>query len=349
MQIVKNLTIEELNSEKETLKSKNKLFGKDKMRLKKIENEILKRENKIDTEGTFSNDDMQKELKLQYVELDKIIMPEYNDSSGIDKEKIKELAESIKNDGLIQNPIVEPIENDMYRKVVGRRRILATRLNGNKKILCKILSDKIDTFEKEMIIWNENNQREELNLYDKVRFYLRFVKNRFDLDSEEDAQKLVEHLNNLKKKKIKIPEDKKKQIVELEILLNKLKGYKSISSLSNNLSVLKFDKILLDYLNDNKLTFKLAQYINRKKDFIVSIYSIDRFYEVCNEIVKNEYSVNEAKKYIDKLINTSKQKNNKQLSFEKSYKEFKYILDNLPEEKYEKATEVINDLINRLK
>ena len=135
------MTIEELIEEKELLEKKNKLNSVESARLKKIGTEITKRNNKLTIKDSFTNDDMKSHLQLKYVNIDDIDMPEYDDRSGIDRERISELANSIKEHGLIQNPVLKQLPNGRYEKKVGRRRIIATKFNGEKKILVKILPE----------------------------------------------------------------------------------------------------------------------------------------------------------------------------------------------------------------
>ena len=86
MKLTDNMTIEELFEEKEILEKKSKLSSIESARLKKIANEILKRNNKTIVTDSFTNDDMKSHLQLKYVNIDDIDMPEYDDRSGIDRE-----------------------------------------------------------------------------------------------------------------------------------------------------------------------------------------------------------------------------------------------------------------------
>jgi CheY-like chemotaxis protein len=53
--------------------------------------------------------------------------------------------------------------------------------------------------EEDFIIWDENNQREDLNLYDKVRFHLRFIKRTFNFNDDKEAISFILNCHFYKK------------------------------------------------------------------------------------------------------------------------------------------------------
>jgi hypothetical protein len=99
--------------------------------------------------------------------------------------------------------------------------------------------------EEDFIIWDENNQREDLNLYDKVRFHLRFIKRTFNFNDDKEAISFI-HNCHFYKKQEDASKENKDEVVKLELLLNKLGSYKTVSSLMNNLQVLNFNELVLD-------------------------------------------------------------------------------------------------------
>ena len=254
MKLTDNMTLEELFEEKELLEKKLKLSSIESARLKKISNEILKRNNKTIVTDSFTNDDMKSHLQLKYVNIDDIDMPDYDDRTGIEEDRIQQLANSIKEHGLIQNPVLKQLPNGRYEKKVGRRRIIATKLNGEKKILVKILPEGLTEEEEDFIIWDENNQREDLNLYDKVRFHLRFIKRTFNFNDDKEAISFI-HNCHFYKKQEDASKENKDEVVKLELLLNKLGSYKTVSSLMNNLQVLNFNPIVLDAMKESKISY----------------------------------------------------------------------------------------------
>lgn len=81
--------------------------------------------------------------------------------------RIEELAESIRLHGLLQEPLVRPIDNDMFEVVAGERRIRAASLLGNE-VLVKIR--EMDAVEAHELTFAENHDREELEPLEEAEF-----------------------------------------------------------------------------------------------------------------------------------------------------------------------------------
>jgi len=98
-----------------------------------------------------------------------------------DTEKLEQLAESIRQHGVVQ-PIIVRRENDTYKIVAGERRWRAARLAGLTTIpvIEKDLSNK-QIMEIALI---ENIQREDLNPIEEAEAYSRLL-NEFNMTQEE--------------------------------------------------------------------------------------------------------------------------------------------------------------------
>ena len=347
MKLTDNMTIEELFEEKELLEKKSKLSSIESARLKKISNEILKRNNKTIVTDSFTNDDMKSHLQLKYVNIDDIDMPEYDDRTGIEEDRIQQLANSIKEHGLIQNPVLKQLPNGRYEKKVGRRRIIATKLNGEKKILVKILPEGLTEEGEDFIIWDENNQREDLNLYDKVRFHLRFIKRTFNFNDDKEAISFI-HNCHFYKKQEDASKENKDEVVKLELLLNKLGSYKTVSSLMNNLQVLNFNELVLDAMKESKISYKLAYLLNKSIPALQDIYKADQneVTLVLNFIINKEFSVNEAESYLNNIIKKSIVKDELDIKFNKAVKKLNKKIDSISDnDKKEKLIAMVNNFL----
>lgn len=347
MKLTDNMTIEELFEEKELLEKKSKFSSIESARLKKITNEILKRNNKTIVTDSFTNDDMKSHLQLKYVNIDDIDMPEYDDRTGIEEDRIQQLANSIKEHGLIQNPVLKQLPNGRYEKKVGRRRIIATKLNGEKKILVKILPEGLTEEEEDFIIWDENNQREDLNLYDKVRFHLRFIKRTFNFNEDKEAISFI-HNCHFYKKQEDASKENKDEVVKLELLLNKLGSYKTVSSLMNNLQVLNFNPLVLDAMKESKISYKLAYLLNKSIPALQDIYKADQneVTLVLNFIINKEFSVNEAESYLNNIIKKSIVKDELDIKFNKAIKKLNKKIDSISDnDKKEKLIAMVNNFL----
>ncbi len=124
--------------------------------------------------------------KVLAIDLDRVKPNPFQPRREISKEKIDELAQSIKASGLIQPIVVRRVRND-YQLVVGERRYLACRKLGWQKISAavKTLSDN-DMATTALV---ENLQRENLNVIEEANGYVSLMKN-FNLTQEILAQRL---------------------------------------------------------------------------------------------------------------------------------------------------------------
>ena len=100
-----------------------------------------------------------------------------------DKEKLDDLADSIKQHGLIQ-PIIVRQEGNTYRIVAGERRWRAARLAGLTKI--PVIIREVSDRELHEIALIENIQREDLNPIEEAEAYRKLVVE-YDLTQEELA------------------------------------------------------------------------------------------------------------------------------------------------------------------
>ena len=102
------------------------------------------------------------------IEVDQIDRPETISRLEIDEQELKELAESIKERGLLQP--IEVVQRDgRYKIVFGDRRYLAHKMLKKKKIMCRV----VEITDKEMVIDRalENAQRVNLTPFEEAHVY----------------------------------------------------------------------------------------------------------------------------------------------------------------------------------
>ncbi len=109
---------------------------------------------------------------------------------------LKELADSIKNQGLIQPIIVRLNKNNQYQIIAGERRWRASQLAGLHEVDCVIKEfQDTDVLEAALI---ENIQREDLNVIEEANAYKGLIKIK-DLTNEKLAKvigKSSSHISN---------------------------------------------------------------------------------------------------------------------------------------------------------
>lgn len=125
-------------------------------------------------------------IEVVSIDIDKIKPNKYQSRTQFDQEKLKELASSIKREGVVQPIIVSP-SGDNYQLVAGERRWWAAKMAELKEIpaLVRRVTDR-EMFEISLI---ENIQREDLNPIEEAQAFQRLMKE-FNLTQEE----LADHL-----------------------------------------------------------------------------------------------------------------------------------------------------------
>jgi ParB family chromosome partitioning protein len=132
------------------------------------------------------DDKERKALGINEIELDKIIPNEYQPRKYFDDEKLKELAASIREQGVIQ-PIIVHKAGSGYELIAGERRWRASRLAGLKTIPALVKeATKRELLEMALI---ENIQREDLNPLEAAEAYKR-LQDEFKLTQDDLAKRV---------------------------------------------------------------------------------------------------------------------------------------------------------------
>ena len=102
-------------------------------------------------------------------------------------EELGELAESLKNNGLVQPPTVRKNSAGRYELIAGERRLRAAQLAGWKKIRVTLV--EADDLTAAAMTTTENLQREDLNPIEEAIAY-RTLQDRFSLTQQEVAERV---------------------------------------------------------------------------------------------------------------------------------------------------------------
>lgn len=124
--------------------------------------------------------------EIKDIDLKLIVPNPYQPRKVFDKSHLEDLAQSIKEYGILQPIIVRKVGNN-YEIVAGERRFRASQILDMKKIpaIIRNLSDK-EIAEMALI---ENLQREDLNFFEEAEGYAKLIKE-FDITQEEVAKKI---------------------------------------------------------------------------------------------------------------------------------------------------------------
>jgi len=131
-----------------------------------------------------AEDRAEKEGSLRQIAVDLLQRGKYQPRSHMDKEALAELAESIKQQGVVQPIVVRPIGEGRYEIVAGERRWRASQLAGLEKIpaLVRDIPDEAAI----AVALIENIQRENLNPVEEANALQRLA-NEFHLTHEQVA------------------------------------------------------------------------------------------------------------------------------------------------------------------
>ena len=104
-----------------------------------------------------------------------------------DEEKLRELADSIREHGVVSPLIVSELGDGRYRIIAGERRWRAARMAGLKKVPVVVRAAGAQEIMEVSLI--ENLQREDLNIIEEAKGYLR-LQEEFGLTQEQIARRV---------------------------------------------------------------------------------------------------------------------------------------------------------------
>ncbi len=208
------------------------------------------------------------------VELDiSFIHPsEFQPRRRFDKEKLEELAQSIKNSGLIQPIVVVKEKENSYSIVAGERRWRAAQIAGFKKI--PSIVKEMDRAKRAELAIVENIQREDLNPVEEAIAYKTLIE-KFGLTQEELARKVgkkratvanILRILNLPQEVLDMIEDGLISLGHAKVLLG-LRDVDVVLSLANEivkkgLSVRALEKRISSLSSREKATQKEDVFLN---------------------------------------------------------------------------------------
>ncbi|MEW5693980.1 MAG: ParB/RepB/Spo0J family partition protein [Candidatus Hydrogenedentota bacterium] len=161
--------------------------------------------------GEFKDKDSPKE-DIVTVSIGNVLPNPYQPRKIFNEEELKELADSIKVNGLLQ-PLIVRKQGDTFELVAGERRLRAASIAGIKEVPCKILDINDEKMLEISII--ENIQREDLNPIDEAFAYERLT-NEFNRTHDEISKiisKSRSHITNTIRL-LNLPEEVKAYIKE---------------------------------------------------------------------------------------------------------------------------------------
>ena len=162
------------------------------------------------------DEEIPKNKQIQDIELDKIVPNRYQPRRKFSDDSIKELAETLDKDGLLQPIVVREDGEDQYEIIAGERRYRAAK-SLNWETIPAIVNNMNDDQAASLALI-ENLQREDLNPIDEAKAYTNLMKLN-DLTQTalaKDMGKSQSYVAN-KLRLLKLDDDVQKALVEGKI------------------------------------------------------------------------------------------------------------------------------------
>ncbi|MDW4068185.1 ParB/RepB/Spo0J family partition protein [Staphylococcus saprophyticus] len=138
--------------------------------MKKPFSKLFGLKNKDDIVGYIEED---YNNSVESIHTERIVPNRYQPRQVFEPNKIKELAESIEEHGLLQPIVVRPIEEDMFEIIAGERRFRA--LQSLSKTHADVIIRYLDDEETAVVALIENIQRENLSIVEEAEAYKKLL------------------------------------------------------------------------------------------------------------------------------------------------------------------------------
>ena len=162
------------------------------------------------------DEEVPKNKQIQDIELDKIVPNRYQPRREFSDDSIKELAETLDKDGLLQPIVVREDGEDHYEIIAGERRYRAAKSLGWETI--PAIVKNMDDDQAASLALIENLQREDLNPIDEAKAYTNLMKlnNLTQTALAKDMGKSQSYVAN-KLRLLKLDDDVQKALIEGKI------------------------------------------------------------------------------------------------------------------------------------
>ena len=204
--------------------------------------------------------------KLTEIPVASIHRSPYQPRVTFDEESIAELAQSIRQVGLIQPLVVRKAPEGGYELVAGERRLRAVKSLGMEKVTC-IVEQSVQDESSAMMALIENLQREDLHYLEEAQCYSTLLST-YNLTQEELAQRLG----------------------------------KSQSSIANKLRLLRLPEEVKTAMADAHLTERHARALLKLRDEKTQLELVYKR-QLVDKVAKKSLSVKETEKLVDKTLN----------------------------------------------
>ncbi|MFW5980192.1 MAG: nucleoid occlusion protein [Halanaerobiales bacterium] len=242
--------------------------------------------------------------KVQYISIDKIHTNPYQPRNNFDSNSIMELAESIKNFGIIQPLTVRKRNESEYDLIAGERRLKAAKYLDFDKV--PVIIKEFNNQEMAEIALVENLQREDLDYIEEAHAYQQII-DKFSLTQKELAEKIGKSQSTVANKLriLKLPVEIQEEIKTPEISERHARALLQLTDKSQQ-------KEVIEKIKEKELTVRetekliesiIAKNEEREEQVVTTVYKDLRvFTNTLNKSIKEmkeaglEVKVNKKKK-----------------------------------------------------
>lgn len=205
----------------------------------------------------ISDDDVLREILV-----DKIVPNKYQPRHEFTEEKIKELAESIKQNGLLQSITVRDIGNGFYELIAGERRLRAIKYlqHATTKAIVKELTEE----QMATLALIENIQREELTPIEEAHAYQELL--RINKLTQDELAKSLGKTQATVANKLRLLKLSKKVIESINSKKITERHGRAMVKLDESAQEKILSQILSQNLNVSQTEEKIDTYLKIKKD-----------------------------------------------------------------------------------
>nr|MDZ8016253.1 ParB/RepB/Spo0J family partition protein [Nostoc sp. ZfuVER08] len=253
--------------------------------------------------------DEEKALSNSTLPLSQIILPPSQPRRYFDPIKLKSLADSIKEVGLLEPIVVRKIKEDQYELVVGERRLKACEIAKLKEIPVVIIECDEKKARKLRLV--ENLQREDLNAYEETIGILELVAEELDIDQERVIAFLYQ-MNNESKGNTNHNVMVSEEALAIQRIFTQIGKITWESFVSNRLPLLKLPSDIQATLKKGQIEYTKAQVIARIKDDEKRQY-------ILKKVIEENLSLSAIKELVGDILQT--QSENKPQSPQQQNKE----------------------------
>lgn len=214
---------------------------------------------------------------LNEINIEDIDANPFQPRTDFDQETLKELADSIKLQGIIQPITVRKSAKGTYQLITGERRLQASKMVGKKRIPAYIRSANDQQMLEMSLI--ENIQRENLNAIEIALSYQRLI-TECDLKQDELGERMSKGRTTITNylRLLKLPPDIQIAVRDKTISMGHARAIINIDKVESQLAI--FKKILKDDLSVRKVEELVRNNLTEKPLKVKKRPNVEKDYEL---------------------------------------------------------------------